>query len=290
MVTTYGWDSLSDWAWVPRIGWRPVDEPRYGGLPVTLRVRQVAQPRGGWLPCRCFARVPLSDPERLRSRENRSPAEVGLVVDYLTRLMCSGNVRKAFAPSLAGAAASDGLVAAERLLSRINGLSDRSIRAAFDLVRFDQVARRGPTGMGLSRRPVLADDDTCWNVRRMAQRSCRFLDAFGPVIWDGFTFEGGYTPVVSFGDGDFLTRDTLWDMKAMRGEPTKDCTLQLLCYWLMGLHSVHPEYRRIRWLGFYNPRLDVVYRCPVASLPWPVLRSVCVDVIGYEDRWRFMHG
>lgn len=60
----------------------------------------------------------------------------------------------------------------------------------------------------------VADDATCWNVRRMVQRSCRFLDAFGPVVWEGFTFEGGYTPVVSYGDGDFLTGDTLWDEDA----------------------------------------------------------------------------
>lgn len=70
--------------------------------------------------------------------------------------------------------------------------------------------------------------------------------------------------------------------------PTRDHTLQLLCYWLMGTHSVHPEYRRVRRLGLYNPRLDVVYLCSVASLPWPLLRKVCVGVIGYEDRWRFM--
>ena len=287
-MAVYGWDSLSDWAWVPRVGWRPVDEPRHGGLPVTLRVRQVCQPRGGWLPPRLFSRVPLSDPMRLHARENRSPADVGLAVDYLTRLMCSGDARGSFGYSLAGADLVGARAESERLLARIDGLSDGSVRAALDLVRFDQVVRRGPGSVDPSRTPPRADPDTCWNVRRMVQRSCRFLDAFGPVEWDGFTFEGGYTPVVSYGDGDFMTADTLWDMKTLRGEPTRDHTLQLLCYWLMGTHSVHPEYRRVRRLGLYNPRLDVVYLCSVASLPWPLLRKVCVGVIGYEDRWRFM--
>lgn len=287
----YGWESLSDWAWIPRVGWRAVDETPYGGLPVTLRVRQISQSRGGWLPAGRFSRIALSDPVSLRARENVSASVVGLGVDYLTRLMYSGDVHDSFATSLQGAMAAGMGPEASRLLSRIGGLSDESVRAALDLVRFDQVARRGPAGtplFGVMGSHDVADDATCWNVRRMVQRSCRFLDAFGSVVWEGFTFEGGYTPVVSYGDGDFLTGDTLWDMKTLRREPTSDHTLQLLCYWLMGLHSIHPEYRRIRWIGFYNPRLDVVYRCSVASLPWPVLRRVCVHVIGYDDRWMFL--
>ena len=63
----------------------------------------------------------------------------------------------------------------------------------------------------------------------MVQRSCRFLEAAGPVTWPGFTFDGGYTDVVSYGDGDFLTEYVLWDMKTTRRGPSTGQTLQVLC-------------------------------------------------------------
>ena len=61
-----------------------------------------------------------------------------------------------------------------------------------------------------------------------------------------------------------------------------------MCYWLLGLHSTHAVYRRVRRLGFYNPRLDVVWLLPVSDIPEDVVRKVCVQVLGYEDRWRFL--
>ena len=224
----YGNDSLSDYAMVPRVGWIPANGQPYGGLPVTLRVRQVVQPRGGWLPVGCLARRPLGDPMTLRPRENRSPAAVGLAVDYLTRLMCGDDPRDAFQVSVAGAVEVGMDGDALTLLERIHGLDDASVRSALDLVRYDQTVRRGspaPPPAPFSQ----ADEDACWNVRRMVQRSCRFLEAAGPVTWPGFTFDGGYTDVVSYGDGDFLTEYVLWDMKTTRRGPSTGQTLQVLC-------------------------------------------------------------
>ena len=71
---------------------------------------------------------------------------------------------------------------------------------------------------------------------------------------DGFTFEGGYTDIVSSGDGDYLTEDTLWDFKVSKEEPKSKYTLQLLMYYIMGCHSIHPEFQKIEKLGIFNPR------------------------------------
>lgn len=128
---------------VPRVGWIPTNGQPYGGLPVTLRVRQVVQPRGGWLPVGCLARRFLGDPMTLRPRENRSPAAVGLAVDYLTRLMCGDDPRDAFQVSVAGAVEVGMDGDALTLLERIHGLDDASVRSALDLVRYDQTVRRG---------------------------------------------------------------------------------------------------------------------------------------------------
>ncbi len=52
-------------------------------------------------------------------------------------------------------------------------------------------------------------------------------------------------------------------------------------YWRMGLHSVHPEFQSIKYLGIYNPRLNQVYRIAVADIPEDVIREVEEKVIGY---------
>ena len=71
----------------------------------------------------------------------------------------------------------------------------------------------------------------------MVERSLSFFKAFGPVTADGFTMEGAYTATITTGDGDFLTKDTLWDFKVTTSKPNKDHTLQLLIYYLMGRRS-----------------------------------------------------
>lgn len=50
----------------------------------------------------------------------------------------------------------------------------------------------------------------------MIERALKFFERYGPKILDGFTFEGGYTYIVSSGDGDFITEDTLWDFKVSK--------------------------------------------------------------------------
>lgn len=42
----------------------------------------------------------------------------------------------------------------------------------------------------------------------MVERSLKFVEEYGPIILEGFTFEGGYTDIVQAGDGDFITEDT----------------------------------------------------------------------------------
>lgn len=86
---------------------------------------------------------------------------------------------------------------------------------------------------------------------------------------------------MSAGDGDFLTKDTLWDFKVSKSRLQPRQTLQLLIYWRMGLHSIHEEYQDVKYLGVYNPRQNVVYRLAVTQIPQDVIETVETDVIGY---------
>ena len=115
----------------------------------------------------------------------------------------------------------------------------------------------------------------------MVERSASFLKEFGPIVKDGFTFEGGYTQIVTSGDGDFLTQSTLWDFKVSKKEPTNKYTLQLLMYYLMGSHSIHEEFQSVEELGIFNPRLNKVYLLNINEIPSEVIHRVASEVIGY---------
>ena len=118
----------------------------------------------------------------------------------------------------------------------------------------------------------------------MIQRGLGFFEEYGPVVVDGITFRGGYTRVVETGDGDFMTGDTVWDFKTNRTKPTKDHTLQVCMYWLMGLHSINAEqYQKVTRLGFFNPRRGEVSTIETVDLDPVMLHEIEVEVIGYDS-------
>ena len=97
-----------------------------------------------------------------------------------------------------------------------------------------------------------------------------------------FTFEGGYTDIVSSGDGDYLTSDTLWDFKVSKDEPKSKHTLQLLMYYIMGTHSIYDEFDTIKKLGIFNPRKNKVYIANISSISPEIIEEVSCNVIGYK--------
>ncbi len=125
------------------------------------------------------------------------------------------------------------------------------------------------------------DGNTIENIIIMVNRSVNFWHIYGPILLDGFTFEGGYSPIVTAGDGDFLTEDTLWDFKVLKNSPNSKYTLQLLMYYIMGKHSIHKEFASIEYLGIFNPRKNIVYRYPVKDISKKTIEIVSHDVIGY---------
>lgn len=126
------------------------------------------------------------------------------------------------------------------------------------------------------------DKKTIDNIRIMIERSLEFWKLYGPIIKDGFTFEPhGYTSIVNTGDGDYLTADTLWDFKVSKAEPTNKHTLQLLMYWIMGQHSGQQIFREIKYIGIFNPRLNIVYKLSLNSIPNEVIRRIEDEVICY---------
>ena len=247
---------------------------------VTERIARIKQPYGGYIRMRDFRRIQLSDNGVLSETMNINAGLIGLSVDYLTRLMMGSTVEQAFDISIRGARIAKEDDNAKELLGRITGLNQESVFAACKLAGYDVCYRVGAFWY----KPVSEinpNECTVENIILMVKRSVEFWKEYGPIVQDGFSFYGGYTPVITSGDGDFLTKDTLWDFKVIKREPTSKHTLQLLVYYIMGKHSRNEHFDSIEYLGIFNPRKNKVYRYPVKAIPDEIIKTVSHDVIGY---------
>ena len=249
---------------------------------VTGKVKKTKQPRGGYINPKKMTVIQQNDNCLLSTEENIHPSLVGLVVDYLTRFMLGKTASEAFEISLSGASAAKQKKYAQMLVEKVKGLDDESICNACKLCGYDVCYRQGMDYF----KPVdqiNADEKTIANIRIMVNRSLEFLKEYGPVTLDGFDFKGGYTFEIANGDGDYLTEDTLWDFKVSKYSPTKEHTLQLLIYYIMGQHSIHKEFESIKRLGVFNPRLNSVYYIDISEIEKTIIDEVSKEIIGYDE-------
>ncbi len=275
---------------------------------VTGRIKQIKQPRGGFVKPSEFKVVIEKDNGELNPKENIHGTIVGMAVDYLTRFSMGTDILESFKISIRGAAIAEQLGVegsvniAANLVDGINGLDEESIINACKLVAFD-VWLRNPLGAMMAKdyKSINPDEATVQNIHTLVIRSIDFFQKYGPITKDGFTFEppgsdiedfakimksnegvlGGYTSTVESGDGDFLTSDTLWDFKVSKSKPTNKHTLQLLMYWIMGQHSGQEAFRGITKLGIFNPRLNTVYLLDMADVSQEIIEAVEDEVICY---------
>ncbi len=260
---------------------------------VTRRIGKVKQPRGGYINKKQFEIISFDDGQEISNEENIHSSLIGLAIDYLTRWGMGAKLTEAFEISLQGVWCYDMFMNkdllkkdvakknAKKLLMGMKGLDNQSIINACKMVGYDACYRAGMTYY----KPVEdinPDQATIDNIRIMVERSLAFWDTYGPVVKDGFTFEGGYTDIISFGDGDYLTADTLWDFKVSKDDPTSKHTLQLLVYYIMGCHSEHTEFKNIKKLGIFNPRKNQAYIIDIRAIPQEIIDEVSREVIGYK--------
>lgn len=259
---------------------------------VTKRISMIKQPRGGYINKNAFTIIPFEDGITLNESENIHASLIGIAVDYMSRFMLNTAKEEAFSISLKGARSLDLFTLdkkhsatknAFKLIKEINGLDKKSITNACKLAGYDMCLRGGVIGI-TNYKPVEEinpDTDTIENIITMINRCSYFWKEYGPLIKEGFTFDGGYTDIISTGDGDYLTKDTLWDFKVSKYEPTPKHTLQLLVYYIMGMHSIHNEFKSIKKLGIFNPRMNKAYLININSISTEIIKEVSKSVIGY---------
>ena len=252
-------------------------------ISVEQRIKQITQPKGGYLSSQQFHMIALENRHALHACENISKKLIGLAVDYLTQVQTGVPVEEAFKVSMIGAHLVGEDDFAQQYAEQIRGIDADSIFYACKLVGYDVCFRTGV----LSYKPVhliCADRYTIENIYHMVNRSLAFIQTYGPVTKRRVTFDGGYTDFISAGYGDFLTQETLWDFKVSIKSPTNSHALQLLIYYLMGLRSIyHVSFETIQNLGIFNPRLNCVYLMKIEDIPKNVINEVSEKVIGYFE-------
>ena len=265
-----------------------------GVVSVTRRIKDIRQPRSGYIPVADLNSVEYFDWHRIKKIDSYYKPIQGMAVDYLTRFMNGTSKRSAFQISLKGAETVNELDNAEKLLDVIKGLDEKSILSTCQLVGYDVAVRRGPKYFTPVEK-IIPDKKVIQNIIVLVNRSLAFLNKNGPVVLDGFTFEGGYNDIISSGDGDYLTADTLWDFKVSEAKPEISHTLQVLVYYILGIHSIHKEFQTIKKLGIYNPELNTAYIISLSDISDEVFYNVSKDVIGYcmpesIEQWRYGAG
>lgn len=262
---------------------------------VTERIRQVNQPRGGYVPLKKFIEKNYIDDKIVQDLDLSVYESIqGMAVDYLTRLMLGIPKHIIFEVALKGAEKVNQLEKAEKLFSKISGLDTDSIISVCYLVCYDADFRKNE-GFHFFPMGIATNEAMINNIAIMVERSLLFFKKNGSVIRSGFTFPGAYNDVISSGDGDFLTKDTLWDFKAIKKRPDKNHTLQILVYYIMGIHSSYPEFKDIKKIGIYNPKLNTSYEIYLSDIADDVFQAVSKNVIGYctpsdSKFWREAYG
>lgn len=253
---------------------------------VVERIKEIRHPVGGYFPVTNFQKYVLNDDIVLSpmEQESVSPAQVGMAVDYLTRVMIGVPVDEAFHASLRGARKCNAVDRAIQYLSNVRGLDFNSVLAAVKLSTFD-VCVGGAGSVCFARTNdlnICVNEVTYWNIVNMVRRGVSFLQMVGPVRKCGFDCGGYYPSYVDSGVGDFLTDDTIWDFKVSKLKPSPKYALQVLMYWIMCQHSESPELLRVNNIGLFNPRLGTYHFCNVRSVDAGVLQRVEDEVLGYS--------
>lgn len=252
------------------------------GMTVTQRAKSIKQPRGAYVKRTDFVETSLGPgEEELYEKENIHGNLIGISVDYLTRYMLTKDLEESFKISLLGAKIINASDIAKDLLKSIKGLDDKSISNAVKLAGFDVVYRNG-INRYFPISNINPDLATIKNIKIMVERTMNCFEEYGPLTSYGFSFEGAYTDTIINGDGDYLTADTLWDLKVLKSNFKKEEIMQLLIYWRMGLRSDCVRFKNISYIGIFNPRKNIVYRFELQNLDRKTIDTIDYDIIGYD--------
>lgn len=224
---------------------------------------------------------------------SNSASTIGLVVDYMSRFLKTGDKESAFEIPIRGSKELGVLsqFLASFLLDHITGLNEESIIYASKLVQADAICRAQYLDF-YDRNNIMKNIDLAMpsdaminNILVFIERTLAFYDKIGDILF-GFTMPDAYTNIIQAGDGDFMTIDTVFDLKTSKRNPTPAQCLQVLIYYLMGRRSSNNNFKTITKIGFFNPRLNASYTLKLDQIDPKILNEIDRDIIGYTLNYK----
>ena len=243
---------------------------------ITALTNNVKQPRGGYLPVKLFKETHYESENELFPDENGSKSLIGTTVDNMTRILLGVKPDKVFEPASFGMLASKDLNF--DLIYDVIGLDDDSIFKAYQLSFYEQIYRSGfkPT---MDFELELPDNHTVENIREMVNRSLLYFKQQNKVTKVGETLSIKCHVGNIHGDYDYLTEDSLVDMKVLTKKISNKHTLQIILYWIVGMKSKKKLFSNVKYLKLYNPRLNVEYSFDLDGLTPDILKSILDEVL-----------
>lgn len=162
------------------------------------------------------------------------------------------------------------------LKTKIYGLDDESIKTMFLLVQWDDLYRAGRLTVNTT--DIVPSPETCANVRAMVNAGVEFLKQNSVGLYHGGVFSrSAYSDVITNGDYDFSTNTKIIDFKTSKYPPTKEHTLQVLIYYLLGNRGKYDADKvlaNVTTLSIFNPRLNAEWTLDVKDIPIETLNRV----------------
>lgn len=249
-------------------------------IPITKLASTVKQPRGGFFSVKLFQETQYNSAKELYPDENVSKTLIGTTVDNLTRVLLGANPKKVFEPATFGMMAIkvDMYDDCYDLADEVKGLDEDSIIAAYRLSVYESVYRSGyKPSMNLT--PELPNKYTINNIKTMVYRSLEYFGKQKEIANVGKTLSIKYKGDSIYGDYDYLTEDSLIDMKVLSKKITNKNTLQIILYWILGMKSDKNHFSNVKFLKFYNPRLDIEYAFDLNELTPDILKPILEEVL-----------
>lgn len=268
------------------------------------------QPHGGFIPPKDMAvkqfESKTNNYEQLigviskLEEKTLSPQSFGLVFDYLLRtemaiifkVRPAEAVIDAFKVSFLGASEIDKFNDAKALAfelikcysvddwkSRLDYLKVAQI--ASELVVYDAVFRAGYYNPDAQPPKVSNGDKEELELMLRATEYHLLKNEDVIEFGFGFTAEGAENLLPS--DGDILTKTSIIDIKCSKNEPTSKHTLQLLLYYILGLHERPSDFKTLQYIKILNPRLGKVYSYEIAKVSVETFKHIESDIMGYRE-------
>ena len=153
------------------------------------------------------------------------------------------------------------------------------MQTASELVVYDAVYRAGYYNPNLKTPKITNEDRDA--IELMVNETKLYLLEKEKIVALGVSFKAEGANNVSPSDADFLTEESIIDLKCSVSKPTSKHTLQLILYYILGLHEYPNEFKKLKYIKIINPRIDKVFSYEIKKIDVEDLKYNEKEIMGY---------